>query len=256
MKKLLALSLLFAFPAIAAEPVTSSVGIVADSLEYVDGQKQYIARGNAEVEQKGVKILADLLIANYVEGPDGKNVFTTVTAEGNVRIQSGKGEVTGERGVYDVAREVAVLKGNNLQLKMDADTVTAKDVLEYWQKDQVAVARGEAVAIRGDNRLTADVLTAKLAENKQGQLEVKQVGAEGSVVITTPQETARGAKGVYDVARQVAQLEGGVKITRGENQLNGSRAEVNMATGVSRLMSGPGQRVRGLIVPKDAPEVK
>jgi lipopolysaccharide export system protein LptA len=44
-----------------------------------------------------------------------------------------------------------------------------------------------------------------------------------------------------------------VRITRGENQMNGSEAEVNQKTGISRLLSGgPSERVRGLVMPNDA----
>ena len=51
---------------------------------------------------------------------------------------------------------------------------------------------------------------------------------------------------------RLAQLTGGVKITRGETQLNGERAEVNLNTGRSRLLSG-GERVKGVFLPKAAP---
>lgn len=260
---LLLLMVLSAAPALAEEQAAASlsrsgapIAINADSLEFRQNEQLYVARGHAEVEQDGVKVSADILTARYVEGEDGKTTFTRVDAEGNVHIVSGTGEVFGERGVYDVARQVAVLKGNNLRMVAGEDTVTARDSLEFWQKENLAVARGDAVAIRGQNRVTAELLTALLAKNASGQMEVKRVGAQGSVMITTPAEIAQGDTGTYDVARQLARLDGNVRITRGENQLNGNRAEVNMATGISRLLSAPGQRVRALVVPKDAPQVQ
>ena len=45
-------------------------------------------------------------------------------------------------------------------------------------------------------------------------------------------------------------LKGGVKITRGPDQLNGDKAEINLNSGVSRLLSGGGKKVRGLFGPK------
>ena len=47
-----------------------------------------------------------------------------------------------------------------------------------------------------------------------------------------------------------------MKITRGENQLNGSMAEVNLQSGVSRLISDKslgGTKVRGLFIPEKKP---
>lgn len=264
MKRLvLALSVLLAAPACAEEQAAASlagagapVAIDADSLEYNQTAKTYTARGNAQVEQGGVIIRAAVITANYIEGEGGKTVFTEVHADGNVHITSGKGEVYGERGVYDVVREVAVLKGGNLRLVMGEDTVTARDTLEFWQKENLAVARGNAVALRGANRIEADILTALTGKDAEDRMEVRRVGAEGNVMITTPTEIAQGDTGTYDVARQLARVDGHVRITRGQNQLNGHRAEVNMATGVSRLLPAPGQRVRALIVPKDAPQVR
>jgi lipopolysaccharide export system protein LptA len=50
----------------------------------------------------------------------------------------------------------------------------------------------------------------------------------------------------------MARLLGNVRITRGDNQINGREAIVNLRTGVARLVSAAdrGERVRGLIVPQ------
>ena len=47
-------------------------------------------------------------------------------------------------------------------------------------------------------------------------------------------------------------LVGNVRITRGQNQLAGAKAEVNLKTGISRLLSGDAGHVEGLIVPNDS----
>ena len=51
-------------------------------------------------------------------------------------------------------------------------------------------------------------------------------------------------------------MSGNVRITRGQNQLNGDFAEVNLSTGISRLLtstdSAGDKRVRGLFVPQKA----
>jgi lipopolysaccharide export system protein LptA len=57
---------------------------------------------------------------------------------------------------------------------------------------------------------------------------------------------------VYVPDSGIARLAGRVRITRGDNQLDGSEAEVNMKTGIARLLAGTGQRVQGLVIPNDA----
>lgn len=239
----------------AASTSSSPINITADALEYHETDKTYVARGHAEVVQGTVTIKADLLTAHYEESADGKTTVTQVVAEGGVTILSGQQTITGERGIYDVARHVAVLKGGNLRFMSGSDVVTARDSLEYWEDQRLAVARGNAVATREDRKVAADVLTAALEKNaaNHNALEVRRLAADGNVLISTATEIVRGARGLYDVKRQLATLDGGVSITRGQNQLNGARAEINMATGVSRLLATSGQRVRGLVVPKDAP---
>ena len=56
---------------------------------------------------------------------------------------------------------------------------------------------------------------------------------------------------MYDLQLNVATLTGSVRLTRGANQLNGDFAEVNLDTGISRLLARPGGagRVSGLLVP-------
>jgi lipopolysaccharide export system protein LptA len=44
-------------------------------------------------------------------------------------------------------------------------------------------------------------------------------------------------------------LTGDVRITNGQNQFNGERAEVNVATGVSTLQGGGDGKVKSLIMP-------
>ena len=49
----------------------------------------------------------------------------------------------------------------------------------------------------------------------------------------------------------IARLAGAVHLTRGQNQLNGDEAVVNMRTGISTLSKTPGGRIQGLVVPND-----
>jgi lipopolysaccharide export system protein LptA len=251
---------LLASPATLAQDLgdttgNSGIGIIADELEVRQEEKLYIARGNAMVEQDGATVKADILTAPYAEDAQGKNQVTRVTAQGKVEINSDTSTAFGDVGVYEVKRQVAVLKGQNLRFTSNEDTITARDSLEFWQLKNLAVARGNAVAKREQQEIRADVLTALIKKGKDGKTSVQRIGAEGNVMIITPTEIVQAKRGVYDVVREVATLDGGVKITRGENQLNGQRAEINMKTGVSRLLSGSTGRVQGLIIPKDAPKL-
>lgn len=264
MKHFLVLSLLLlALPVHAQEAANGMFGsngqplsVNADSLEWRQNEKMYVARGKASVTQGNVTLMAETLTAHYVEKPEGGTQINLIEAEGGVHIKGQAQDVYGQRGVYDLNRQVAVLKGDNLQLIMGEDTVTARDTLEFWQQENIAVARGEAKATRGEQIIAGDILTAQLEKAAGGKLVIRKMSAEGNVLVATKDEIARGDRGLYDLKKEQAVLEGNVRITRGPNQLNGAKAIVDLKNGVSRLVAAKGQQVKALMVPNSAPEVK
>lgn len=239
--------------------------IVADEgIEWRRDEKVYIARGNARASRGDLSVSADVLTAHYRDAEKGETDVYRIEATGNVRLASKDSVVYGGRAVYDVDKAVLVVTGQNLRAETQKAVITARDSLEYWDAQRVVVARGDAVAVEGDRRVEAERLTGYLRpEGQPGeQGGLYQVEAEGGVVLTTATEVVRAEKAVYNLDQELATLTGGVKITRGENQLNGDYAEVNLKTGVSRLMGNPsatrdggGGRVHTLIVPDKKPEL-
>ncbi len=205
----------------------------------------------------------------------GNEVYR-VEAEGHVNIYTPTDHAEGDRAVYDLDQAVMVMTGRHLKLTTPQDVLTARDTLEYWAQKHMAVARGDAVVVTTDGkRIAADTLvayttpTSQAATNAQpvpaaarpeskpgdplaASGKLQKVDAIGHVSIRTATETVTGDRGVYVPETGLARLGGHVRITRGQNQLNGAEAEVNLKTGVSTLLSNPAGRVQGLVVPNDA----
>ena len=230
-----------------------------EGIEWRRNEQVYIARGNVEAIRGDLTIYADVMTAHYGKTEAGNSDIDRIDVEGNVRIVSPTETVYGDRGVYDVANGVLVLVGDDLRLEGEQDTISARDSLEYWELKRMAVARGDALAVRADKRIRADVLSAHFEPDAADNLVLTRIDAYGNVRISTATEFASGDRGVYYVEREFATLTGSVKITREDNQLNGQYAEIDMKTGVSRLLAGPPgtkstARVHGLIVPKRKPK--
>lgn len=230
-------------------------------IEWRRNEQLYIARGNASATRGDITVYADVMTAHYKKSATGSTEIDRIDIEGNVRIVSPTETVYGDRGVYDVINGVLVLVGDNLRLESKNGVITARDSLEYWEHKNMAVARGAAQAVHEDKRILADVLTAHFKEGAGagGKPELTRIDAYGNVRISTASEFARGDRGVYYVDREFATLTGAVKITREDNQMNGEYAEIDMKTGISRLLAGPpgtksAARVRGLFVPKRKPD--
>ena len=201
----------------------------------------------------------------------GSSEIWRLEAEGRVKIATATDTARGERAVYDIDQAVLVLSGGNLSLSTPQQVITARDSLEYWSNRRMAVARGNALVVdpQEGRRIAADTLVAYFLEgpgaqpvaapprpvapagerDPPGAGKVDRVEAFGNVEIRTPTDVVRGDRGVYSPASGMARLLGDVRITRGENQLNGREAVVNMRTGVARLVAAPGARVQGLILP-------
>jgi lipopolysaccharide export system protein LptA len=240
-----------------SDPVTVEAD---DGIEWLSDRNMYIARGNAKATRGSISVSGETLTALYRETEKKETEIYRLEALGKVVIASPERTAYGERAVYDLDQAVAVVLGGKPRMVAAEQTITASESLEYWEKRRIAVARGDAVATQGDRKIRADALTAFFEPRRDGTLEATRMDAVGRVVITTPREVARGDEGVYNVKKGIATLSGNVRITRGETQLNGSLAEVNFKTGISRLLSTGksqnGERVRGLFSPKKTNEKK
>jgi lipopolysaccharide export system protein LptA len=135
--------------------------IARDGIEWNRDAKQYIARGDARASQQGTTVEADTLTAYYREGANSRTEIYRYQAQGNVRIFTPTHRAVGERAVFDIDTGVLVLTGKGLKLTTPGEVVTARDALEYWDRRQVAVARGDALVLTQDGRrMKGDLLTA------------------------------------------------------------------------------------------------
>jgi lipopolysaccharide export system protein LptA len=295
----LALTALLAFSARAAEQqglagaAAQSNGqpthITADNgIEWQQDNRVYIARGNATATRGDDTVKADTLTAYYrptaaataaaaqqtaaqqtsaksgAEQPvgGGPTEIYRLEADGHVTFTTPTQTLVGDHAVYDLDQAVLVATGTNLRLTTPRDTITARDSMEWYDHDQIGVARGDAVAVSADRRVRADVLTAHVIKDANGTSRISRIDANGNVIVSSPGQIARGDDGDYDIVTGIATLAGHVRLTRGENEMSGRYAVVDLNTNVSRLLSEPPgtkvagnpSRVEGLIFPRRKPD--
>jgi lipopolysaccharide export system protein LptA len=240
----LALAILMVAARAAEVPVEITAG---DGLEWRRTEKMLHAAGGVILTRGTMKLEADSLSAWYRDGGSAKKQEVyRVDATGNVRLTSDGAKGFGDSAAYDLDQDVFVLSGSKPRFEAEKLTVTATQNLEYWQAKRLAVARGGAVAQSGDRKIQADVISAYVSTGQDGNTELRRAEAIGKVRIKTPEDSAKGEEAVYVAETGIATLCGGVEIRRGANVLKGKCAEVNLNTGVSRLISGGGS-VKGLV---------
>jgi lipopolysaccharide export system protein LptA len=247
------------------------VVIEADKgVEWRQKELVYVARGNATAARGKTKIRADVLTAHYrkpkkakkpkngtakkpAKKPTGgpSTQIWKITAKGGVRIDSNKDVITGDHAVYLVKEGVFTLTGGRGVKIVSKDRTITGARIEYHAKALKAYVLGNARIVEKDRKVFAKRFIAYMKRGKKGGNTLKRVEAIGNVVIITKTEIARGDKGDYNAEKRLATLTGNVKLTRGDNQLNGARAVVNFKTGVSRLLGRTGTRVQVILVPRE-----
>lgn len=140
------------------------------------------------------------------------------------------------------------------------------DTLEVYQQEQKAIFSGNVIATQGNiNMKSARMIVfykgsgnedAGAMGSAQG---ISRIEADGGVFFASPQETAKGQRAIYEVAKEQISMLGDVVLTREKNVLKGTQLTYNLKTGKSVLSGAAvnadgstsgGGRVRGLFVPK------
>jgi lipopolysaccharide export system protein LptA len=85
--------------------------------------------------------------------------------------------------------------------------VFADNGIEWHSEELRVIARGNAHAIRGNMTVDADMLTAHYRKGAKGD-EIWRLDADGNVVIRSPNDTATGAKAIYDLDKSIFVLKG------------------------------------------------
>ena len=264
----------------------------ASGIEWQQDAQVYIARGNAVARRGTTEVSADTLTAHYRpgKGAGGDTEVHRLNADGHVTIKGETQTVVGDQAVWDVDQQMGVVTGKAMKLTTATDVVTARDSLEWYDQKQIAVARGDAVAIKENvKRIRADVLTAHMTKDKpkpalaapvappgkpaatkpgagagppganDESSRISRVDALGNVLVSTATDIGRGDYGVYNADTGIVTLLGNVTITRGENAIRGQYAVVDLNNNVSRMMptagksGSPGPRVEGLFIRQDRP---
>jgi lipopolysaccharide export system protein LptA len=278
-------------------------------IEWQQDAQVYIARGNAMAKRGTTEVHADTLTAHYrpikgtgtkaseskgseskgsgAEETGGETEIYRLDADGHVTIKGERQTVVGDQAVYDVDQQIGIVTGKALKMTTATDMVTARDSLEWYDQKQIAVARGDAVAVRDTKVIRADVLTAHmtkdksppavgkpdkavpaaaqtkprnaatpLGDNDEGS-KISRVDAQGHVLVSTETDVGRGDYGVYNAESGIATLLGNVTVTRGPNTIRGEYAVMDLNNNVSRMMAAPAgagtaaTRVEGLFVRQD-----
>ncbi len=163
------------------------------------------------------------------------------------------------------------------KLKSNAPIEITSDALQVLQQNNKAIFTGHVIAVQGDVRIKSEKMTVfykgqeassndsktekKAASVTPAKSSIEKIVVENNVFLSTPQETAKGENGLYDVVNNKVYLNGNVVLTRDKNVLKGDKLVYDFKTGKSELNAGASatetgttgkpQRVKALFIPDD-----
>ncbi|QIB34188.1 LptA/OstA family protein [Ancylobacter pratisalsi] len=153
-------------------------------------------------------------------------------------------------------------------IRIDANSLEVRD------QEKQAIFSGNVVVQQGDTTMRCKELvvfydgkgsgaasesTAMASGSPINSSSVRRLEINGSVVVTTKEQTATGDQGVFESAANTITLTGNpVVLSQGPNVIRGKKLTVDLTTGTSRFEGG---RVESLLVPNsmkqtDAPGAK
>ena len=224
-----------------------------DGIEWHKNKSKYVALGNAKALSGNLSVESDKIEAFYKENDSSNMNITEVRAKKNVVVQDEKMKITGgEYAEYKILKDYFIINGKNIILTSEKNILKSNKKLEYWRSKNIAIATGKAEA-KKDNEFVvlADKLVWYLQERNQ-KTTVKKLLGFNNVSIKTNNEVAFGDKAIYNNDTEICKLFGNVKLQRGESFLIGEYAEVDLRSGISKLLPAPGtklneNKVRALI---------
>ena len=161
----------------------------------------------------------------------------------------------------------SIAAGGDKPIEISADS------LEVIQPEQIAIFRGNVIAVQGDVRIKSEIMRVFYTKKDSAEAPqpsatpspapgggaISRIEVEQNVQMATPEEAASSRKGEYQVDGKLITLTGDVVLTRGQNVLKGEKLVYNLGTGKSLLTAAaasgegkthaPAQRVRGVFMP-------
>ena len=209
-----------------------------------------------------MSVESDRIEAFYNEKDDSAMDIRLVKAHKKVIIKDKKLRIDGGNlAEYNLLKDHFSIFGKNLTLTSEKNRLKSNDKMEYWRSKGIAIATGEATAIKdAEFVIKAQKLIWFLDEQKE-KLEVNKILGFDKVSIRTNNEVAFSDKALYNRKNGICKLFGNVKLQKGTSFLTGDYAEVDLNKGISKLLPAPSQdsinenRVKALINKKEEYEI-
>ena len=152
---------------------------------------------------------------------------------------------------YTYAAGIAVPVKNDVKTSKTKIHITSNSLVVN-NKKKIAIFSGKVIAVKKNLKIFSHIL--KVFYNKRNK--IKQLIAIGNVHIIKGSDNITGNKAVFNNTSKTVIITGHPYAWSGKNKITGKIIEMNLATGISKILSGRGQRVNAVIYSKKSLIIK
>ena len=216
-----------------------------DRVEVYQEEKKAVAIGDAVAQKDGITVKAQRLTAYFsqkqTESSKNENSISKLLAEKKANLDMDKAHALGDSMEYNLEEDYILIKGKPAVIKNDKAKVSATESITYFPTTNQAVAKGNVVADNGKNKIYSDEMEAYFKKDQKGELVLERIEIPQNPKIVTKDGDVKAKKGIYYPDQGMVYMYDDVVINQNGNILKGDKAETNLNSGISRILSGKSQ---------------
>ncbi len=175
-----------------------------------------------------------------------------------VKISGPDGMLTADKGFYIVDKGQNMIFNGHIDVVItsvsDKIHLTAEKEMIINQGQRTVTAVQNVVAVQNNSTITADEMVLYYLPKGKGKERIEKIIATGHVIADNKTQKITGDTGIYNPKKQEIEMTGNVVLTQGMNKAYGTKAMLNLKTGLSSLTATENKkpaRIKGQLIPSD-----
>ena len=224
------------FYSFGSEIKKSTLSVKAnESLEWFQNEKKLVALGKVKIKIDSRNISANKVTVFY-EGEINQSNILKIIAEGKAFFNELDMEVSSNKIDYDFISEKIILSEGDIKVIFPNIEIKSDNKLDFYKKDNFFDLFGSSSIIFDKNNYL-QASNIKIFLDSSNQIKTFNTSKNSFFKSLDKGLDISGEKMLYDKSLSILEVENNVIINQGNNKLNGDYAKVDIAKGISTMLS-------------------
>ena len=206
-----------------------------EALEWYQNEKKLVAIGKVKIKIDSSSIFANKVTVFY-DGEINQSNILKILAEGNAFFSELDIEVYSDEIDYDFVSEKIVLSGENIKVLLPNIEINSGKKLDFYKNENFFDLFGKSSIIFDKNNFL-QASNIKIYLDAFNQVKTINTSKNSFFKSLDKGLDISGEKMFYDKSLSILEVENDVTINQENNKLNGDYAKVDIAKGISSMLS-------------------